>query len=198
MFSPRFFTSLLFALTLAVFNGQAQEDLEFKETITGSYLVAGSQPKDGVLPKHVELTTSGGQLEARIKFKQAGNKYCEALYRFEWEFSEPIDRLYKDQTVNVHYRVTLVEGPCKADKGKMIVTSASGLSPQFKNTGLRVRPGLRVTNGKWISTGDDTASATAQLNVYNTTGPATLKLQLESSGLIGSSKLHYEVVYLFE
>jgi hypothetical protein len=92
----------------------------------------------------------------------------------------------------------MVEGPCQSDQGKMIVTSTTGFSPPFRNTGIRPRPGIKVNNGKWISTGDASYATTAQISVFNTTGPATLKFQLESVGPVGSSRLHYEVVYLFE
>ena len=177
---------------------EAQDFLKFKQLISGSYQVPGSKPENGIMPKHVNVNTTGGNLEATVKFKQAGNKYCHAVYRFEWKFSDPIDRLYKNQSLNVDYRVTLVEGPCTGDLGKMIVTSASGFSPQFRNTGIRISPGIKVNNGKWISTGDASYGTTAQINVFNTTGPATLKVQIESSGLVGSSRLHYEVVYLFD
>ena len=190
--------ALLPFLLLLFASGYAQDYLEFKQIIAGSYQAPGSKPENGILPKHVNLTTMGGNLEARIKFKQAGNNYCHAVYRFEWKFSEPIDRLYKDKTINVEYRVTMVEGPCQGDQGKMIVTNASGFSPEFRKTGIRPRPGITVSEGKWISTGDASYATTAQISVFNTAGPATLKLNFESVGLIGSSRLHYEVVYLFE
>lgn len=187
-----------FFIFLIIGFGQAQDYLELKHIISGSYQAPGSKPEDGVLPKHVYLGAGGGNLEARLKFKQAGNHFCSAVYRFEWEFSQPIDRLYKDVSVNVTYRVTLVEGPCKSDQGKMIVTNASGFSPAFKNTGIRARPGIKVTEGKWISTGDASYATMGKINVFNTTGPSTLKVNIESVGLVGSSRLHYEVVYVFE
>ena len=177
---------------------QAQDFLRFQRIIAGSYDVYGDKAHEGDLPRHVSLTTKGGSLESTIKFKQAGNNYCHAVYRFEWKFSSPIDRLYKGDKINVDYRVTLVEGPCINDRAKLIVNSSSGMSPQFKKTGIRPRPAIRVNGGKWISTGDASYATTAQIEVFNTNGPATLKFQLESTGPIGSSRLHYEVVYLFE
>lgn len=190
---------LILSLLLAVgLSAQAQKELVFKEIITDSYQVPGSKPENGILPKHVHLSTTGGNLEARIKFKQAGNNYCHAVYRFEWKFSSPIDRLHQGQTIQVDYRVTLVEGPCTGDQGKMIVTSATGFSPAFRRTGIRPRPGIKVSEGKWISTGDASYAAMAQIQVFNTAGPATLKLNFESVGPVGSSRLHYEVVYFFE
>ncbi len=196
LFSP-FLFALFFWIAFPAM-GAAQDYLECKQIITGSYQVPGSKPEEGILPKHVNLTTAAGNLEAGIKFKQAGNNYCHAVYRFEWRFSQPIDRLHEGQSINVDYRVTLVEGPCQSDQGKMIATNATGFSPQFRATGIRPRPGIKVTNGKWISTGDASYAATAQVSVFDVTGPATLKLQLESVGPVGSGRLHYEVVYLFE
>ncbi len=201
MKTTNLFTSLSFSLfwliTFPSIN-YAQDFLEFKQVIAGSYQAPGSKPENGILPKHVSLNTGGGNLEATLKVKQAGNKFCFATYRFEWKFSQPIDRLYKDVSVNVDYRVTLVEGPCTGDQGKMIVTNASGFSPAFRNTGIRPRPAIKVTDGKWINTGDASYATTAKIGVFNTTGPATLKLNLESVAPVGSSRLHYEVVYLFE
>ncbi|MCB0795967.1 MAG: hypothetical protein KDB88_14625 [Flavobacteriales bacterium] len=172
--------------------------LLLKDIITGPYQVPGSRPEESVLPKRVMLNATGGNLEATIKVKQAGDQRCHATYRFEWRFSQPIDSLSTEVAVNVDYRITLVEGPCTGDQGKMILMAATGFSPTFKDTGIRPRPAIKVTDGKWISTGDASYATMATIKAFNTDGPATLKFNLESVAPVGSSRLHYEVVYLFE
>jgi hypothetical protein len=177
---------------------RAQEFLEFKDIVAGSYDALGSKAEQGILPKHVMLNTIGGNLEATLKVKQRGDDYCFADYRFEWKFSQPVDRLYEGVSVNVDYRVTLVQGPCVGDQGKMIVAQAGGFSPVFRATGIRPRPGIRVVDGKWIQTGDASYGSTAKIQVFDTTGPAVFKLNLESVAPVGSSRLHYELVYVYE
>ena len=186
----------LFSLYQAI---PGQEFLGFKEIITGSYNVAGSTSEQGVKPILIDATTEGGILEVSVKFKQAGNQFCTAKYRFEWNFSESVDQLSKGQSIPVDYRSTLLSSPCSSANAKMIVTEAIGISPFFKQTGVKGVGGLTVENKKWTAAGTSTKTSTSTLKIFNTSNQyATIKINFESTGIVGSERLHFEVVYLFE
>ncbi len=178
----------------------AQDFLGFKEVIIGPTPAPNHPPELSVKPSNVEVTTQGGTFEASIKYKQSATEYCTARYRFEWRFSEPVDKLFKGQPVDIEFKATLLSAPCKAGTGKTIVMAASGASPQFKESGIRYAGGLSVKPTKWIQVGStNTETFVSTINVLNPSVQyATFKFNFESSGYVGSERLHYEAVYVFE
>ena len=153
----------------------------------------------GQIPK-IEANIHGGMMELTINYKVGANQFCPARYRFDWRFLKPVSRLYKNQPLNVQYEVKLLTGACKAGTAKMIVHASAGFSPNYQRLGIR-SGGLTVKPAKWLQVGSAARgqSHLATINAYNPSVQyGTIRINFESTGYVGSEKLHYEVVYVFQ
>jgi hypothetical protein len=192
------FTLLIACFACSIQSNVAQDVYYLKEIITGSYNVYGSPPEDGVIPDLGITNSSGGSLDAVLKIKSGASDFCQAEYQFVWQFETPIDTWTKGQQIKVDYYTDILGSGCQSASGKMIVTESVGVSPQFKALNLSGIAGFSVANKKWQSE-TDRGPAVSTISLYNTGSKyATIKLNFESTGPIGSDRLHYEVVYLFE
>lgn len=169
----------------------------FKEVVVGSYASPGSTPSEGSVPTELDTTTLGGLMEAEVQFRQAGNKLCTEKYQFTWSFTRPIDTMEVGDQIQLSYQAKTLGGNCTSASAKMIGTSARGMSPSFAATGYTDIGGLTHSGGGWIKT--DSGFKTTTVKVINASRDyATIRINFESTGPIGSEKLHFEVVYVLE
>lgn len=194
----------IFLLSLSTFvlpvRSQAQEALQLHKIIKGAYPAPYRKPEQSVKPSFFEANSSGGKVEATVKFKNGAN-FCTSSFRFEWWFPVPLDQLTKNQTVNITYKVTRLGSVCPAAKGRMAVAASMGYSPEFKQEGIRYAGGIEIKPVNWAVAGDNAAFQTAvtTLKVLNTNATeAVLKINFETQGYAGSDMLHFEVVYIYK
>ena len=203
-----FYKSNLFRLFPVIFflvlgllpeNLIAQDYFGLKDIISGTYPVIGSSVDEGVKPDLLELHSSGGTLEASVRFKSGPNRHCTGKYRFEWQFSQNIDRIVVGQSIDVKHSASSIGTSCPGTSAKMIVMDGVGTSPEFKATGVKRVSGISVSKRKWITATQPKQASTATATVINASNQhATIKLNFDIYGPAGSERLHYEVIYLFE
>lgn len=193
---------LLYVFVFLLFSSlHAQDHLSFKKIVKGPTPAPNRTPDMSVAPEKFEADVDGGSFYVNITYKKNALQNCTARYLFDWQFSSAVNQLKKGQPVQITYTVTMVEGPCPAGKAKMVVNAASGFSDEFKSLGVRHAGGISVKPARWIEAGVNGKSKTAvaTLDVFNPkVKNASLRLAFESTGYVGSEKLHYELVYLFE
>jgi hypothetical protein len=188
-------TGFLLSINL---NVTGQEFLSLKKIVNGPtptpYQTLDQSPK----PTFIEATSAGGKMEISVKFKN-GNQFCTVQYRYEWQFSVPIDQLYKGKPVNIEYKVTRLSGSCPSAKGRISATPYMGRSEEFKQLGIRYGGGLDIKPIKWIEVGVSMSeSNTCTLIALNATvQDAVFVINFDSQGYAGSEQLGYEVVYVY-
>ena len=193
---PVFFFLVLSLLPVKLIG---QDYFGLKEIISGTYPVIGSSVDEGVKPELLELNSMGGVLEASVKFKSGANRQCTGKYRFEWKFSKAVDQLTVGESIDINHSASSIGSSCSGTSAKMIVMDGVGNSPEFKSTGVTRISGISVSKRKWISAAQPAQVSTAKATVLNTSNQhATIKLNFDIYGPIGSERMHYEVVYLFE
>ncbi len=194
-------TVSIIGITFSYNTLNAQDFLGFSQIVSGPTPAPSSTPEQSVKPYLLEANTQGGVFEVSVNHKVGASEFCRATYLFEWKFSAPVDRLYKDQPIDITYTVSLLSSPCKAGGGKMVVQAASGASNEFKALGIRNAGGITLQPTKWLQVGENAPKQTSvtRINAYNPmVDIGTFKINFESTGYVGSERLHYEVVYVFE
>ncbi len=179
----------------------AQDALEFREVIIGPTPTSDRTPAQSVKPVNLKADTRGGSFEVNIQHKKNATQDCASTYQFDWEFSQPINELKKGQKIDISYSVTRLGSSCPTGKARIFVHTATGSSPQFKQTGVSNSIGIGIQPFKWIEAGfhQQTERHTSKLLVLNPgVKNSTLKFSFDSSDELGGEQFHYEVVYIFE
>lgn len=189
---------IIFFMLISFSHLSAQDFMGLKEVITGSYNVPGSTPEMGITPEIKELNDMGGLMEVTLKYKSGMNQFCESRYSFKWEFNKSIKSFKPAQSIEVTYDSDLVSTDCNSGSAKMIVTDAIGSSSEFKNKNLSGIGGFTVVNKSWISDASELTGKSVIKLISTSNRYATLKLNFESTAPVGSERLHFEVVYIFE
>ena len=192
---------LIYAL-LTLFSStlQGQDFLGFKQVILGPYKAFNRNPNQSIMPGRFDANSFGGYAELTVNHL-VGNRKCPTKYQFNWKFLKPVDRLYKNQPVQLQYEVKLLGQACQAGKAKMIAHAAGGFSPNFQRTGIRNSGGLTVKPANWVQAGfsGPVQSHLTTINVFNPSVQyGTVRLNFEVTGYRGSDMAHFEVIYIFQ